>query len=710
MHYLSILQVNEHFRKTSINFAVESLDPANIGVIVNQMHTNLDHKYEHQSPLYFLASQLTDANYKPVFECIRLLIERQANPNISNQRDITPIISILKNKELEHDRKKAIVLYLLQNAPDIDLDNYRKGEARKLMVQQFPNLDLPPVAEKLDWNFVTLMRALNNGREAAFLRGLSELYETLSNDELQALFSEHDADETLMIVAARRNYTLAVERMIRLGANINYKISKNSSPIEVACHHGRWKVLELLLNTPNIELRTAEPLLSIIVKRVGDYTSDTCNFDKCFDLLIDHPGCDVDRTDINGCSALHYAVSYGNQRLALRLLAKGAYIGVNNKFDRLAIHNISPRTLETHLNACITTNDSRSGEEKFEIVFDYLNLVPDCYRTKYGGSQGRALPSLLKRELNEFKNEMTPIHYIAQSKDLRHLVTHPLIASFVYLKWARISTLFYINLALFIAFFTSILIYIFASYLETHLPDALNVTLRVVCCILTIGLIIRECGQFLLSPKLYLKSVSNYFEIALIVLTTMILIWTPEEGSWKRSLAATTILLAFADLFQLVGSLKYMNFSKHLIMLKTVSISFLKSFMLYSLIFIAFSLCFFTLLNEKSATSPNNTNQTTTGADAQPEEDDDFNKFSNIGTAFLKTLVMLTGEFEAASINFELNRISYVIFVVFLFLISTVLFNLLSGLAVNDIQVEYNIHISKKCRSKIKFSFYHSKF
>lgn len=48
---------------------------------------------------------------------------------------------------------------------------------------------------------------------------------------------------------------------------------------------------------------------------------------------------------------------------------------------------------------------------------------------------------------------------------------------------------------------------------------------------------------------------------------------------------------------------------------------------------------------------------------------------------------MSTGEFDAASINFDLNPWSYVVFIAFLFIISTVLLNLLNGLAVSDTQV-----------------------
>lgn len=669
--------MNTHFEKTAINFAVESLDVRNISLIVNQLTTNLDHKYANQTSLNFLASNLTNVNYSDLFQCIRLLIEHQANPNIPNQRQITPIVTILKNKEIDYDQKEEIVKYLLDNAQDIDLDNYRNGEARKLLTQLYPHFNLPPIAEKLKWDFTTLMRTLNSEREAVFLRGLSEIYQELQNDSyaLEKLFCEHEADETLLITATRMSYAVAVERMIRLGANVNYKIKKNLSAIEVACRYGRYKVLELLLKTPKIELRTAEPLLTIVVKRVGEETSKICDYDTCFDLLIHHLGTDMDRTDLFGSSALHYAVTYSNQRIVSQLLQKGAYMGVTNKFDHLAIYDINAKVLETHLNSCISTNNARNGDESFEIVFDYMNLVPDCYKPK-NGQLGRKIPSF-KHELNEFKNEMTPINYIANCKDLKHLLTHPLITSFLFLKWQRLAFIFYINFILYTIFCLTMLSYILFCYREEMDLGPFQPVLYTISLILAISLLLREILQFVMSPNIYLKTLGNYLEIALIMTVFYILLCNKnnDEPTTQRSVAAFAILFIIAEFFLLTGSLPYMSLSTHLVMLKTVSKTFIRSLFLYSIILVAFSLCFYTLFNEG------------TSGETKEDDGDDFNKFSNPGASGLKTLVMLTGEFEAANINFKLNPSSYVIFLMFLFLISTVLFNLLSGLAVSDTQV-----------------------
>lgn len=94
---------------------------------------------------------------------------------------------------------------------------------------------------------------------------------------------------------------------------------------------------------------------------------------------------------------------------------------------------------------------------------------------------------------------------------------------------------------------------------------------------------------------------------------------------------------------------------------------------------IAFALCFYILLVGDE--------------NAEGDDDDEFNKFVHPGIAIIKTVVMLTGEFDAASIDFQRNISSYFIFVIFVFLISTVMFNVLTGLAISDIQVRSSFHV-----------------
>ncbi|XP_052738220.1 uncharacterized protein LOC112051472 isoform X4 [Bicyclus anynana] len=101
----------------------------------------------------------------------------------------------------------------------------------------------------------------------------------------------------------------------------------------------------------------------------------------------------------------------------------------------------------------------------------------------------------------------------------------------------------------------------------------------------------------------------------------------------------------------------------------------------YIQVFKAFALSFYTLFKrgeeqeDQKASNPNNTDQV----------EEDF--FEDPGRSLFKTIVMMTGEFDVGSIEFSTFPVtSHIIFILFVFMVPIVLFNLLNGLAVSDTQ------------------------
>lgn len=657
-------QENPFHKKCPINFAVESFCPINLQALLEDPNVNVDKKFASNTPINFLCEKITDDSFDDTFHCIQLLISHHADPNIANKREITPILNILRNKNLNEYNKKTIAEYMLDHVIGLDIDIKRKGEARLLLENFLPERQLPPVqSAQEEWDFNKLMTCLRNENEMQFLQGINAYVDLNSNEKLTELFSAFEDDETLIISAVKHDLVMAVERMLRLGADINYGSSR--APIEFACIFGHWRSLELLLKSPTINIYTKEPLLTIVVKNIGEQTTNKCNYDKCLQVLLKNKKIYIDQQDTTKSSALHYAVKYNNSNVITDLLKNGAYVGVKNAFNQYSISNINPKVLEKHLDKCITTNQLRSGEDNFEIIFDYTNLVPSSFRFD------------TEKKVVNCVNEMAPISFMSQSNDLRHLIRHPLIASFLFLKWHRLALIFYVNFFLCVLFSGITVSYILFCYEDTT-SGVFNNILRAISFCLLIYIILREVFQLMLSPSVYIKNWEHYLEILLIISTSIVLTTNNDTLSENRrkTIASATILLIAIEIFILAGSLPFWSFSTHYVMLITVSKSFLKSLCLYAIILLAFSLSFYTLLRQPI------TEKKTAG-----DDEDDFNKFGNIGLSIMKTIVMSTGEFDAASINFDLNTWSYLIFLIFLFLISTVLFNLLNGLAVSDTQV-----------------------
>lgn len=337
------------------------------------------------TPINFLAEQISDVNFSNLYRCIKLLVKHFADLNIGGRREMTPILTILKNKHLSAPNKELIVTYLMENG-DVDIDTPRKGEARTLLAKLMPELELPPIRDQSvvqSFDFNRLMVSLYNENETEFLQGLNFIAEN-KPDQLPELFRAIDNNESLLILACKKGLTSAVERMLRLGADINLAIDNPNepmNPVKSACHFGNWKVLEVLLKSPKLNLNESGALLSIVVKNIGERITQKCNYSKCFQILLDHPNIDINQTDMFDCSALHYAVKFNNSDAILELLRRGAYIGVKNKFNRFTISSINPKVLEKHFDSCITTNECRPGDDNYAIQLDFTNLVPSELRT-----------------------------------------------------------------------------------------------------------------------------------------------------------------------------------------------------------------------------------------------------------------------------------------------------------------------------------------
>lgn len=644
---VDVNKLNGHLKKAPINLVAETKSYENLealltaAVDVNQMANNM-------TPLLKLAQSVTNETSEELYKCIKLLLEHGANPNIPNQQNITPIIALLNRVDKLKNPDHIVQLFLTH--PRIDLDSHRQGEARQLLNEYFPHLQLPGPRSNEPVTYEKLRQLLKNELEDVFLQ---EIRDANAKDVVDA---DRSQDDNLLIAATENGLCGALNALVQMGADVNAGGKK--CPLKLACQRGEWKILEQLLHcdTINLAFNKNEPLLCIIVKKLGEKgLTNRCDYHKCFNILIEESRIDVNEVDMVGSTALHYAVKYKNESAIKALLQRSAYIGVEDRFKDIAIVDINGEILKKHFDDCITANNHRPGDINYQIGFDYSNLAP----------------------LRPNTAEMAPLTFIAKNPELRHLMKHPLISSFLFLKWQRLSILFYINLILYFLFSISLIGYSVFCY-GHDVSKEWALILWTVSVIGGIYVLLRELFQFFTAPQIYFCSVENWIEIIMMCLSALVLSDVDFTEPNRRFVAASLILLLALEFAVLVGALPILSFSTHMVMLKTVFTSLLKSLAFYSIILVSFALCFYTLLGGSTNSNPTNAGnaQNSTG-------DGDFNKFVSPGMAILKTVVMMTGEFDAGSIELG-SPSSYGIFLLFVIFISIVLFNLLNGLAVSD--------------------------
>ncbi|XP_063699802.1 transient receptor potential cation channel protein painless [Culicoides brevitarsis] len=696
--------------KFALNFAAESLDTGNLEAVVLAMKSqgvDLNVKYSNGTVLHHIANKINKENVAASCECILLLVENGANVNIPDQRDVTPVLALLKKFSTNEKIIRETLEFIFKHC-NVDLDSFREGEARTRLNEKCPELAENAKKSSLDDVSIDLLVSqLKNRKEMDFSKGLRALMTKKGFKTIDELEANNLSGATLLEIAVEERQSSIVQLLLDLGANPNKFKSGTMPPLQLAAQRNSPEILEILLKSEKIKVNKAteaksEPVLCTVIKQLGEnpHSIESEPYRRCFDLLLAHKDIDVNEFDATtGNTALHFACRYRNRDVITKLLEKNAYIGMQNVLDSIAIDDIDPLVLENYFDSCIQANHFRLGDDDFNLFADFRCFAPPRTKDNTGSAVFHT-------------EEMLPIVYLAKCKELRHLMTHPLITSFLFIKWHRLFSMFLLNLMLYSVFCVSLIVYVVFFYGRGAEEHGFLAGIFMFLTILGIFILaVREFMQFVINPKNYVKTLVNYLELLLIFMTFVVLVTTPENyreyGNTHRFFASFTILLAALELSLLISSLPNSFISMHIVMLKRVSYSFLKSLSINSVIILAFAFCFYTLFNDPTSVDGNKNSSTASPINENDDKADDFNRFVNPLTAIIKTIVMLTGEFEAASIDFDVNATSYLIFLIFVFFMSIVLFNLLNGLAVSDTQIikaEAEVtHFSEKAATLHRF-------
>ena len=168
----------------------------------------------------------------------------------------------------------------------------------------------------------------------------------------------------------------------------------------------------------------------------------------------------INKRDILDNTPLHYATQAWPQAAVRLLLERGANIGLKNKMDETPIERILPDTMEDFLDNFCLTSKNEIHQKDFQLNFKYHFLAPPVDHPRYTEADPEGQEKVKENALPETES----LWYMAQSKNHRHLLRHPVITSFLWMKWQRISKLFNRNLRLYLLFVTTLTWYIFERF------------------------------------------------------------------------------------------------------------------------------------------------------------------------------------------------------------------------------------------------------
>ncbi|CAH0403188.1 unnamed protein product [Chilo suppressalis] len=439
---------------------------------------------------------------------------------------------------------------------------------------------------------------------------------------------------------------------------------KGFGPLHFAVAENHLECVELLISkNADIRLRTTSsphksstPLHIAAVRNHSEIAKCLLNFDK----TIIH--------EVNGMGwfPLHSASHHGSRDVIVLLLREGAnlagYTDGPKKYRRTAIdmiiNNLSKPTdfMEEVLDVYISTNDLNLQDSNCEVIIDYRVLMPNECEME----QMKVIEALLKTG-NRYGQ--------------KRLLLHPLIESFLYLKWKALLPFFYTIIALYALFLMSLTVFAVSVFFYKDTVEEKPVWLDTA---VWSYVVYTSISLVILQELLYMNVKSSRYFLQLetwvkfgsiglaIILPPAVMVPVFYDAEWPRHVATIALLLAWLEMMFLLS--RFPNWGYYVLMFGKVASNVVKILLTFAFLVIGFSFSFMIQFRSKTP-------------------------FEGPWAAFVKTIVMMTSEFEYSALFDEAHskelafsfQIVRLIFVAFLILAAIVLMNLMVGVAVNDI-------------------------
>lgn len=507
--------------------------------------------------------------------------------------------------------------------------------------------------------------------------------------------ADGEADGFCLELACRNtDCTEYVKLLLQHGADPNtLNPVVQETPLHVVAELGHYEALQILLHDARINVNALngshQTALHILVSKCGEVCNDdVARYRQCVDMLLDWPSnveewttgtadlqqpLDVNTVDWLGNTALHYAAQHKDQYTILTLLEHGSYMGSINHAGNMPVSGIEPETLEKFFNTRLKMPSDESLLFKYDFLVPAVDLYSVLMDSDFLYEDGHVM-----MQLRSPSPEMDPLVQINLSHKLRHLIQHPILSSFVQLKWQLTKKFYYYSVAFYVVFvllltFIAVHYFMSAHHEQTHscwssltavcVLAIIAFILVAICCSF---LIVKLVLHLLISPVQYLCKWNNYPQIILTFLVITILC-----SAWGNALTAITLFVAWVHLLLLTG--EHPAMSVYFKLFKKVSYMFIKYLAWYSFLIVAFSLSFFALFHDSMTyISERNTSSAL---------------FRSPHSSLFTTIGMFVGGFETKFLPFDLaTGTSHIVFILFTFFVTVVLTSIFIALAISQVQ------------------------
>lgn len=492
-----------------------------------------------------------------------------------------------------------------------------------------------------------------------------------------------------------------VKALLEFGANPNKITQQNDNyPVFIASSKGYAEIIQLFLEIKKPIIFHSEKKSSVLHQVLKgwieksnnpDVKNELCDYEKSFNMLLElckysldkTPKIDINYVDNDKCTCLNLAVHLGKKKIVFALLDHNAYLGEIDDCENPLLAEISHEMLESYLDSCITSKQKSPKIINYEINLSYKFLCPPMEHEDNNYGQENFESQKKEIHLKKIK-EMDPLVYISEVPALKSLLVHPVISSFIFLKWHRVKLFYYINFLMYLLFLTILGVFILFHDDSSVLFKTYGLCWFVVL-LGNLAVCFREFIKFVTNPIKYILNFQNWIEIFMIILIYCLILDILNHG-FRIQASATVLLLSWGQILFFIG--RHPVQAINLEIFKVVTVNFLKFLVWFSSLIGAFVLCFYMLF------------------EYEKHHSNILEIIEHIWLMSFNTVLMLIGAFDIEEEKFNsypYSIITRALFLLFVFLVNIVLINLLSGLAVSDIQEIKNVSKIIAMTSNVRF-------
>lgn len=526
--------------------------------------------------LHCLLSEMSSTNYAKISKLIKVLVQHGCSPNLLNDKKETPLMLIFR-KSFDLELKTSLIKFICENA-DVNFSLCR---------HILPLLGMEESEIKKSWSFECMIQQLNDENDEEFLNKFEHF-------KINSAHLVNDLERFLK-VAIEKNLVQTVKIILDCIKNQNYDRSNGKFQMNfvvLAAKHGRAKIFSMFFKSIDLDLKNKLTGKNLLHEILSSIEIDTVELHEMFSLVINDDRCTlemINSEDKSFKSPLYYACFHQYNDIAMTLLKKGAYIG-----SKYVIELLNLNLVQSFLDKCLVRRKNHKDES--EILIDYQFLLPP--QKKNSGIPISKLEAL--------KN-------ISKDPKLKQVLKHPVMSSFLDLKWNVVKWLFYVKSAL---HFMSLafLVFTLSYFLKKFTFYSSHRQMWIVAISITIfsALLFSAMFDFFATFRTYFFKLSNWLDI-LMIGTIIVTITKTFDNNYKRSVldfhndrekhifyefladlqkgAAYLMIIVSGQCIKIVGSSIYVS------IYRKVSSTVFRLFLMYSFVFVIFALSFQILFN-----------------------------------------------------------------------------------------------------------------